>query len=339
MNKSILSAAVALMAAAGAAQADTLRFPLGNLNLTNNAADNLVSVPGYTAGGTVRAFNVYGTYTPGDLGSDGSNGLRSTLASGAAGFVTTTARSFGGPGIGGGVYTFGTANQVWNGSNTGASAVATTFGPTLRGIQGDLRRANQVSANNTFTAGLSVNAASGVTATLSSAELVLLTDAITPVAGSLGITSPTTTTRVSGLTGFGTGTTTATGTYRYFQFTFTPATSGLYAAGFTKNLTSGLGDGAIAVYQGAFNPASVLDNCVAIDGDYLGDAGQADGAVAYINMNAGQLYTVVVTTQSAGNLSGGFQAYVAGGAAVIVPAPGAAALLGLGALAARRRRR
>lgn len=104
-----------------------------------------------------------------------------------------------------------------------------------------------------------------------------------------------------------------------------------------------LWDGYLLVYQDAFNPASPLDNLIALNDDYFG-SGLPGTGVGYsgldsVNMVASSTYYIVTTGYSNGE-EGPYQNSISGpGDVFIVPAPASLALLGLGGIAAVRRRR
>lgn len=130
-----------------------------------------------------------------------------------------------------------------------------------------------------------------------------------------------------------------------------------------RNSTGASWDGYILVYSGSFDAGSPLSNLIAGDDDYLGafsvlpgattgglqgsrialgDASNFGGAGTGLNLTAGAQYFAVVT--GFGNAEfGTYTAGIGGGQGLVtlglIPAPSAVALLGLGGLAAVRRRR
>lgn len=104
-----------------------------------------------------------------------------------------------------------------------------------------------------------------------------------------------------------------------------------------------LWDGFLLVYQDAFNPASPLDNLIALNDDYFG-SGLPGTGVGYsgldaVSMVASSTYYIVTTGYDIGE-EGPYQNSISGpGDVFVVPAPASLALLGLGGVAAVRRRR
>ena len=102
-------------------------------------------------------------------------------------------------------------------------------------------------------------------------------------------------------------------------------------------------DGYLLVYANSFNPASPLDNLIALNDDYFGASLPGTG-VGYsgldaVTMSAADTYWIV-TTGFGNDDFGPYQNSISGpGDVFIVPAPASLALLGLGGLAAARRRR
>ena len=88
-------------------------------------------------------------------------------------------------------------------------------------------------------------------------------------------------------------------------------------------------DGYLHVYEGSFDPLDQLANLIAGNDDGAGGIGTSD--ILGLSLTAGTEYFIVTS---------GFQAGDAGAFTnTLVPAPGAAALLGMGGLFAARRRR
>jgi hypothetical protein len=130
-----------------------------------------------------------------------------------------------------------------------------------------------------------------------------------------------------------------------------------------RNAAGGSWDGYILVYSGSFDAGNPLSNLIAGDDDYLGsftvlpgattgglqgsrialgDGSNFGGSGTGLNLTAGEQYFAVVL--GFGNADfGTYTAGIGGGQGQVtlglIPAPGAVALLGLGGLAAVRRRR
>ncbi|GIW74581.1 MAG: hypothetical protein KatS3mg103_1103 [Phycisphaerales bacterium] len=102
-------------------------------------------------------------------------------------------------------------------------------------------------------------------------------------------------------------------------------------------------DGYLLVYQDVFDPADPLNGLIALNDDYFG-TGLPGTGVGYsgldaVTMSAASTYYIVVTGFSNDDF-GPYQNTISGpGDIFIVPAPASLALLGLGGLAAVRRRR
>ncbi len=104
-----------------------------------------------------------------------------------------------------------------------------------------------------------------------------------------------------------------------------------------------LWDGYLLVYENSFNPASPLDNLIALNDDYFG-SGLPGIGVGYSGLDAVTLSSAntywVVQTGFDNPDQGPYQVSISGpGDIRIIPAPASLALLGLGGLAAARRRR
>ncbi|MBS0188248.1 MAG: PEP-CTERM sorting domain-containing protein [Planctomycetes bacterium] len=121
---------------------------------------------------------------------------------------------------------------------------------------------------------------------------------------------------------------------RYEVFQFTVTQNGSYTF---QNTATGGWDNFTFLYQNAFNPGSPLLNGIASNDDNPG-IGLSGFSIA---LTAGTQYFYVAT----GFANTDFGAYrvdvssTSGGQVVLVPAPGAAALMGMGMLVAGRRRR
>lgn len=102
-------------------------------------------------------------------------------------------------------------------------------------------------------------------------------------------------------------------------------------------------DGYLLVYENGFDAANPLDNLIALNDDYFG-AGLPGTGVGYsgldaVSMSSTSTYWIVTTGFGNGD-EGPYQNSISGpGDIFIVPAPASLALLGLGGLAAVRRRR
>lgn len=104
-----------------------------------------------------------------------------------------------------------------------------------------------------------------------------------------------------------------------------------------------LWDGYLLVYQDAFNPASPLDNLIALNDDYFGamlpGTGVGYSGLDAVTMSSTSTYFLVQTGFGNGD-EGPYQMSISGpGDIRKIPAPASLALLGLGGLAATRRRR
>lgn len=130
-----------------------------------------------------------------------------------------------------------------------------------------------------------------------------------------------------------------------------------------RDAAGGSWDGYILVYSGSFDAGNPLSNLIAGDDDYLGafsvlsgettgglqgsrialgESSNFGGAGTGLNLTAGEQYFAVVLGFGNANF-GSYTAGIGGGQGMVtlglIPAPGAVALLGLGGLAAVRRRR
>lgn len=345
--------AAALVALTGTvASADLITIPV-NPGTTNLSDTSPVAFSGLQdAGATtsvVRGFYVSGTFVSAN-DSAGANQLRAALTTVNG---TTTARQMTSISAGSTPTTFVTGPTLWMGSNTNVTAMPSTQGPTNSGFQGELSRAQRAPGNSSFGLTLSIAPLGPPnTATYSNVALNLLTDIITPVSGSIrggNLSNPSpliTGARPTSFSGINTTTNTATGVtlasaaaYRYNSFTFTSLAAGLHMIGADYINSSGGAstDQYLLLYKGVFDPAQPTLNLVGLDGDNIGDANGTQGSSMFVNLPAGQEYTVVITTQGATTAaaSTAWTSYVAGP----VPAPGAGALLALGGIAAFRRRR
>ncbi|MBX3381320.1 MAG: hypothetical protein KF805_14590 [Phycisphaeraceae bacterium] len=126
----------------------------------------------------------------------------------------------------------------------------------------------------------------------------------------------------------------AVGTATHYEvIAFTVTVTGSYT---WQNTATGGWDNFTFIYQNAFNPANALLNGVASNDDNPG-VGLSGFTTA---LTAGTSYFYVVTGFG-NNDQGAWRADVTStsGGQVVIPAPGAAALLGLGMLTAARRRR
>ena len=102
-------------------------------------------------------------------------------------------------------------------------------------------------------------------------------------------------------------------------------------------------DGFLLVYQGAFEPSFPLENLIALNDDYFGPGlpgtGEGYSGLRNVTMFESTSYFIVQTGVLNGS-EGPYQMRLSGpGDIFIIPAPGSLALLGLGGLAAARRRR
>ncbi|MFI4916351.1 MAG: PEP-CTERM sorting domain-containing protein [Phycisphaerales bacterium JB060] len=104
-----------------------------------------------------------------------------------------------------------------------------------------------------------------------------------------------------------------------------------------------LWDGYLLVYENGFDAANPLDNLIALNDDYFG-TGLPGTGVGYsgldaVNLSSSSTYFIVQTGFGNGD-AGPYQVSISGpGDIRIIPAPASLALLGLGGLAAARRRR
>jgi MYXO-CTERM domain-containing protein len=304
-------AIVSILAAAGAATAGVQSFALGNLNVTNSFAANTYAISG-SGTDLVRGIYLSGDWTNAAGGAWSSELNYSFTAPGPVGVVD---RRLGGV-ANSNPYTFGTGANWWsNGTTNNNQEIRgefTTFQP----------------ANSSFTFSLRQTFL-GSSSNISNARLNLLTDIIPAVTGSLEGISPIYK-RASGVTGFGTGSLGSGSTYRYSTYTFTALADGIHQIGARY---SGF-DGYLSLYQGAFDANNALTNIIGVDDDSQSPV-STGGSDMFLNLIAGQSYTVVISHFSTTPQVGTFTSYVAGP----VPTPGALAALGLAGLAASRRRR
>ncbi|HET7842795.1 MAG TPA: DUF11 domain-containing protein [Xanthomonadales bacterium] len=104
---------------------------------------------------------------------------------------------------------------------------------------------------------------------------------------------------------------------------FTVSATGTYTAGTTTSTFSD-GDGFAIIYQNAFNPASPLTNCVALDDD----AGPGNLPLITTTLNAGTTYFLVTTTFDNG-VTGDFTNSLDGPGTVTLQGAGPQANLGI----------
>lgn len=324
-------AAIALAVAAGFtthAAADVVTFPLsaGAINLGS-------SLTNFQASGTstqlVRGFMVSGDWSS-SSGTARSNEFRARLTSNAPGFFPTNDRAMGG-------------NASTDPFSFGAGATLWANGPVPvsgeRHLRGELSRFAPL--NSTWTVGLSQSFA-GSTAEVSNGELQLFTDAVAPHAGNMASDNTPTYHRAATLSDFGQGTE-SPDQHRYNTWSFTAPTTGLYLVGaaYRDSTMSQTFDGFLSLYRGDFDSELPVVNLLAIDSDNEVNAGGSAGSSIWIELEAGQQYTAVVSTQLANTsfpLGGGEYTLFAAGA---VPSPGAGsiALIGAGIVCFFRRRR
>ncbi len=121
---------------------------------------------------------------------------------------------------------------------------------------------------------------------------------------------------------------------QYNTFLFSPAAGGSYT--FLLNSTTTGFDPALALYAGAFNPASPLTNLVAFNDDLTGGNFTASGF--NFTLSPGLIYTAVITGFDNGDF-GRYQLTIANAAAVPEPATWGLMVLGFGMIGAAARSR
>ncbi len=321
-----------LAASTNAARADIYAAPLPSTPFDNIVRLN-VNVP-VPAGSPVRAALVSGQWARAGATSTRISSETTLRLTHTAGRTTTTYIS----GLAGGTsdgapyqFPIGPDADTWPGRPEGG------FGP----IYGELYAAP---AGVTYSAQVSLSGtAPNVTtgkATLTGGAVNLLTDAVAPITGAAldhGTLSGRPTTM--GLL--------TPGSYGYAAYEFTPTTTGFYAILGDWRTGSNYYDGYLLLYRNGFNPSEPLRNLIGLDDAIVnieGAAGAPDahiqGSSMFLQMQAGVSYTVVATSNLTFNpFMGGHTIYIAGGETVLVPAPGAAALLTLGLTTIGRRRR
>lgn len=302
---------LALAAFTAAAAAGVQTIPLGTQNITTTYS----SIP-FSGTGTalVRGYTVTGDWTAGS-GGPWSQEFQTRLQSGLTGVFD---RSMGGTNNGN-PYSFVQGGSWWSNGTT-------NLGSNIGNIRGEYTTFQP--ANSSFTLGLRQSFA-GSNATLSNAAVNLFTDIIPEQSGALDGSSGLYR-RAGSVTGIGSGTLGSGTTYRYESYTFTALVDGLHQIGARY---TGF-DGYLSLYQGAFDPTNAIANIIGVDDDSSPTIGTL-GSDMWLNLIGGQSYTVVISHFSATPQTGSFISYVAGP----VPAPASLALLGLGGLAASRRRR
>ncbi|MBX3363965.1 MAG: hypothetical protein KF866_04300 [Phycisphaeraceae bacterium] len=315
MKKSTLVAAAVLAAAGSAASADVYSFSFAVPNpITNTVSSFSIDTTG--ASGRARAFYVTGDWTAAG-GDPWSNEFRVRL-DGVTDVLGPLERIHGGVNNGSPFTFTDPTNTTW---------VNNVTNPVGYGYNTMLANAASSDLGGMFTLGLRQSFA-GSQASLANAQIHFLTDVIAPVAfdsAASGLSMPA---RPTSLT---TTTTGAGGGYTYDAMSFTPLVSGAHHL--AMHISPPF-DGYLLVYQGAFDPNAPLVNLIGIDD--IGGLGDPNSADMFLGLTAGQEYTLVATTFSAGSalrVSGLFT--IAGP----VPAPGAVALAGLAALGGLSRRR
>ncbi|HMO34480.1 MAG TPA: PEP-CTERM sorting domain-containing protein [Gemmatales bacterium] len=168
----------------------------------------------------------------------------------------------------------------------------------------------------TFSLGLRQTFA-GSTASIANTSITFYTDAITPVPVNVNSGSSVMTNRPNSLT------TTTAGSFLYESSTFTPEFDGTYHFGL---YTGGI-DGYLLVYNGSFDPTNPLANLIGLDDD--GDLGANNSSSFWLNLTAGNTYTVVSTTFTAGaDMPNGLLTIAGLPVGAAVPEPGSLALIG-----------
>jgi hypothetical protein len=204
------------------------------------------------------------------------------------------------------------------------------------GLTGNVFTGAAVSANYSIKF---LSGSATMTATMTNANLTLVTDAVAPMSGNLtGVT--TVFQRPTNLTTLNAGT-----AFRYNVHTFVAPTTGTYMiAGnwLTRDATGApiFYDGHLELYEGSFNPLTPLVNLVGVDDDGLQvppGTSVFNSSAMWLNLTAGQSYSAVATTFSSGSTGAvnPYTIYVAGP----VPEPATMAVLGLGVIPFLRRRK
>ncbi len=285
--------------------------------ITTTAAFYSIDTTG--ASGRARAFYVTGDWSVAG-GDPWSNEFRVQITGltnlGGGGLQ----RAMGGLGNGS-AYTFGApAASTWSNNTTSPTGMgAVTYLADVAAA--DLGGIYSVGLRQTF---------GGSSANLANAAVHFATDVITPVAVNT-IGGPSMSRRPSSLTGLS-----SAGTYRYQTLSYTATASGAHHFG----LYTGGADGYLFVYNGAFNPLSPLTNLVGLDD--IGDLGDANSSSMWLNMNAGDTYTMVASVFSSGADVSNGTFTIAGPVGAVIPEPatmGLLATLSMGGLAFRRIRK
>ncbi|HRJ49281.1 MAG: PEP-CTERM sorting domain-containing protein [Phycisphaeraceae bacterium] len=305
-----VASVLALVGLASIAQADIITANLaGPISFTNAAPNTAVLNTSAGIGQRARAYVVTGDWTAGS-GGPWSNEFRTRISGVTDQGGGDLSRAHGGAGNGN-PFTF-------------------AFPTNTTSDQGQFPRtflANAASSDIAATTSLTFwQSFSGSGATLTNGALHLFTDAIPSVTFSTDANSPSMTTRPNSLT----SNTTLTGPYYYKSHTFTAP--GVGANPFHIGLHTNGGDGYLYAYNGAFDPNNPLTNLIGLDDD--GDLGLSQSSSFWLSLTGGNTYTLVATTFSGGAFLTDAMMSVAG-----VPAPGSLVLIGLGGLAAARRRR
>lgn len=318
----------AALAAVASSFAGTYTASLGNVTLTGTGVTT-VSANLSGLNGPVRGFGIAGDWsivTPNGTTASTtqwSSEFGTTLI--APGGSTFARRSVGGAGSAN-AYTFApTGSATWN--NT--SPAYDTFYNTA--------------TNGVWSFGMNQSYGPAGVTSLANAGATFFTDYLAPVTTSITANSLTYN-RATSLTAVATGTATGTNVqYNAVSFTIDKAGSYLIGGGYTALSTgtaTGLWDGYLSLYSGAFNSASPLANLIGLDDDGFG--GSTGGASSMLVSLGAGTYTAVLSEYSStivgATASGSATLFVAGGAQP-VPEPASMVALGLGAAAMLRRRK